>query len=177
LGNNWYFKFYYLGFGLGKMWKMNKNYKAFTLIEILLVIAILSVLLVVVFASLRPQTRLIETRDAARANAANQILTAIHECIVDNDGIATTCGLTDDGTEREIVSGTIVTGCDAVCSVAAAECEDMSTIVSQNYMASLPTDPSGAVVDHTSYSVSSSSGVVTITACGTEGGSPIIVAR
>ena len=62
----------------------NKN-KGFTLIEILLVVAILSVLLVVVFASLNPAQRLIDARNARRWNDVNQVLTAIHECIIDNN--------------------------------------------------------------------------------------------
>lgn len=151
--------------------------KGFTLIEILLVVAILSVLLVVVFASLNPAQRLEDTRNARRWNDVNQILTAIHECIVDNDGSLTTCGLTDDNTPREIVNGAITTGCDAVCSVAADECSNMATLVTQNYLSSLPKDPIAPADNHTSYSVTVNSGIVTISSCGAEGTEVISVAR
>jgi prepilin-type N-terminal cleavage/methylation domain-containing protein len=154
--------------------------KGFTLIEILLVIAILSVLLVVVFASLRPQTRLVDARDARRWNDVNQYLTALHECIVDSDdGDVTDCGVTDDGTEREIVDGSLATLCDQDCTtVGATACEDLSSLVSSNYLASIIDDPSGpATADHTGYAITSSSGVVTIRSCMAEGGSPISVAR
>lgn len=151
-----------------------KNLRGFTLIEILLVIAILSVLLVVVFASLRPQTRLQDTRDANRWSDVNQILTAIHSCIVDNDGSLSTCGITDDGTEREIVTGAITSpeGCDAVCTDVGDtdDCEDLSALVTQNYLASLPEDPNAPAGIHTSYSITSSSGVITVEACDAEGG-------
>ena len=73
-----------------------RSESGFTLIELLLVIAIISILLVVVFAALNPATRLAESRNANRWSNVNQLLTAIHECIVDNDGSFTACGLTND---------------------------------------------------------------------------------
>lgn len=160
---------------------LSKSKKGFTLIEILLVVAILAILLVVVFAALNPAQRLADTRDARRWNDVNNILTAIHTCVVD-DGTASAlanCGVTDGapGTVREIVNGAIGTGCDAVCGVAAAECEDMSALVTGGYLASLPQDPTAPVVNHTSYSVISSGGVVTVGGCGAEGSATIQVSR
>lgn len=151
--------------------------RGFTLIEILLVIAILSILLVVVFAALNPAQRLADTRDARRWNDVNNILTAIHECIVDNDGVLTTCGLTDDGTVDEIVANAGATsGCNAVCPVATGECVNLEALVSLAYLGSLPVDPIAPATDHTSYSAVVSSGIVTVAACGAEGGT-ISVAR
>jgi prepilin-type N-terminal cleavage/methylation domain-containing protein len=144
--------------------------RGFTLIEILLVIAILSILLVVVFAALNPAQRLEDTRNARRWNDVNNYLTAIHECIIDNDGDETQCGLTDDGTVDEIVDGAAVTtGCDAVCGGATGDCVNLDTLVTQAYLGSLPTDPIVPATDHTSYSVVVSSGIVTVAACGAEG--------
>lgn len=160
---------------------MNMLKKGFTLIELLLVIAILSILLVVVFAALNPAQRLSDTRDARRWNDVNQILTAIHECIVDNS--LTACGITNDGTTREIVNGAIATGCNAVCTTLATDdCEDLSgltTGVGTNntvYMGGLPTDPTTPATDHTSYTITTTSGIVTIASCGAEG-STISVSR
>jgi len=158
--------------------KLSKIKKGFTLIEILLVVAILAILLVVVFAALNPAKRLSDTRDARRWNDVNSILTAVHTCVVD-DGTATAlanCGVTDDGVTREIVDGAITTGCDAVCSVAANACEDMSALKG-TYLASLPQDPTAPAADHTSYTVTSSGGLVTVAACGAEGGTAISVSR
>lgn len=162
-----------------KLSKFKNIKRGFTLIEILLVIAILSILLVVVFAALNPATRLQDTRNSRRWNDVNQYLTAIHECIVDNDGALASCGLNDDGTEREIVAdATVTTGCSAVCGVAAdGNCADMSTLVTQNYLGSLPVDPTTPATDHTSYSVTTSGGIVTVNACGAEGGESISVSR
>ena len=154
--------------------------KGFTLIEILLVVAILSILLVVVFAALNPASRLQDTRNARRWNDVNQILTAVHECIVDNDGSLATCGGLDaltDGTTYEIVDTGVVTGCDAACGAATDDCVSMQTALQGTYMADLPQDPGGAATGHTSYGLTMSSGLVSISACSAEGGETIQVSR
>ena len=89
---------------------LSKKNKGFTLIEILLVVAILAILLVVVFASLNPAQRLEDTRDARRWNDVNQVLTSLHECIIDNDAVLASCGvdgLATDGTVYEIVDAAV----------------------------------------------------------------------
>lgn len=164
-----------------------KYLRGFTLIEILLVVAILSILLVVVFAALNPATRLADTRNARRWNDVNQILTAIHECLVDNNGTYATCGVTADGTIREIVNTGTATGCDDVCttgsgSVVAADtnCAPLQTqlVTNLSYLASLPTDPGGVANNHTEYTVQvSSAGIVTIDSCSAEQSEDIKVAR
>lgn len=157
--------------------KLSKIKRGFTLIEILLVVAILAILLVVVFAALNPATRLQDTRNARRWNDVNNILTAIHTCVVDDgtSGALANCGVTDGspGTLREIVNGAS-SGCGVVCGVADGECEDMAALVSGGYLASLPVDPTAPATDHTSYSVISNDGVVTVAACGAEGAGVVI---
>ena len=145
--------------------------KGFTLIEILLVVSILSIILVVVFAALNPAQRLAEAQDARRWNDVNQLLTAIHECILDNDGTLSSCDLTDDNTAREIVNTGISTSCNAApCDTevaATGNCADLETelVTTQNYMASLPLDPSGPATDHTGYVVNVNNGLVTVSSC------------
>ena len=155
--------------------------RGFTLIEILLVVAILSILLVVVFAALNPATRLADTRNARRWNDVNQYLTAVHECLVDNGGTYATCGLTNDGTVREIVNTGIATGCNTVCTgvAAAGNCADLETelVTNQAYLGSLPLDPGGVTTDHTEYTVRANNGIVTVASCSAEGGESISVAR
>jgi prepilin-type N-terminal cleavage/methylation domain-containing protein len=159
----------------------NKIQRGFTLIEILLVVAILSILLVVVFAALNPATRLADTRNANRWNAVNQYLTAIHECLVDNGGVYADCGLTNDGTTREITNAGINSACNSVCTgvTATGNCADLETelVTGQNYLSSLPTDPGGVATDHTEYTVTVQSGIVTIASCSAENGETVTVAR
>ena len=119
-------------------------------------------------AALRFEQRRMDRNNQKRWSDVNYYLTAIHECVSENDGDASACGLIDDGTTYEIVNGATRTGCDAVCSVAADECVDMSALVAQNYLDSLPAEPLTSADDHTSYSVSYINGVVTVEACAAE---------
>jgi prepilin-type N-terminal cleavage/methylation domain-containing protein len=161
--------------------KLSKITKGFTLIEILLVIAILSILLVVVFAALNPAQRLEDTRNSRRWNDVNQVLTAIHECIIDND--AATCGLTANDLTYQLGDSS-AGNCDGsatlgstLCTGAEAACLDLSTPLA-NYIASIPQDPSSGSDVTTGYSVTTAStGIVTVAACSAEGSEVIQVSR
>ena len=145
----------------------------FTLIEILLVVAILSILLVVVFASLNPAQRLMDTRNARRWSDTNNILTAIHECIIDND--LATCGV-DGLSATPDQLGTCVSGGASPCTGAADACLDITTELA-SYIASIPLDPSGGVDATTGYSLEMTNGIITVVACSAEDGETISVSR
>ena len=145
---------------------INKIKRGFTLIELLLVIAILSILLVVVFAALNPAQRLADTRDARRWNDVNQILTALHECIIDND--ITTCGLGTTVALSQI--GTCGSGGATLCTGAAAACLNLDGDTDLDpYIASFPLDPSDGTAATTAYAVQVASGIITVSACSAEG--------
>ena len=148
----------------------SETQKGFTLIELLLVIAIISILLVVVFAALNPATRLAESRDANRWNAVNNLLTAVHECVVDNDGSLTDCGLTNPLAISQI--GTCAAEGATNCAGAAAACLNLDANAQMdNYIASMPIDPtSEGTAAETGYSIAVTNGIVTIDACLAEGG-------
>lgn len=148
----------------------------FTLIEILLVVAILSILLVVVFASLNPVQRLAETRNSRRWNDVNQILTALHECIIDNNGSLTICGL---GTTVALSQIGSCTGTGAtLCTGAAANCLDLDADADLNpYIASFPVDPSAGSAASTAYAVQVASGIITVSSCQDELSEVIQVSR
>ena len=146
--------------------KNKKFAKGFTLIEILLVVAILSVLLVVVFAALNPAQRLADTRDARRWNDVNQILTALHECIIDND--LTTCGLSNPLALSQI--GSCSSGGATLCTGAAAACIDLDADTDlDSYLSSFPLDPSDGAAANTGYGIQITNGIVTVSACSAEG--------
>lgn len=155
--------------------KLFKFKKGFTLIEILLVVSILSVLLVVVFAALNPAQRLADARNSRRWNDVNQILSALHQCIIDTD--LATCGLTANGNTYQI--GSAVSGCNTACATAQAACLDLDGDVDlDDYIASFPLDPSGGVAATTEYSVTvAANGILTVAACSAENGDVISVAR
>ncbi len=151
-----------------------KTKRGFTLIEILLVVAILSILLVVVFAALNPAQRLIDTRNARRWNDINQILTAVHTCVVDNN--LATCGLGTTVALSQLGIGTCSGGGAVPCTGAAANCLDLSSQLA-NYMPTLPVDPTDPGANKTGYSIQVANGIVTVSACSAEDGETISVTR
>ncbi len=163
---------------------VNKLKKGFTLIEILLVVAILSILLVVVFAALNPAQRLIDTRNARRWNDVNQLLTAVHECVVD-ENLATCLGTYTAGNVYEVVfdptgvTAVPASGCQAVCTTATADtsCLQLDTTLA-DYIAKIPMDPTTPVAGHSSYSITvGTNGIITVASCGAEDGETISVSR
>lgn len=149
---------------------MKKVERGFTLIELLVVIAIIAILAAVVFASLNPIQRLADARNSRRWTDVNNILTAIHECIVDNDGSTSPCitALTA-GQKYEIVSSA-TSGCDGICTNVSADsnCADLDTLLAA-YLKTLPTDPGGVTSGHTEYEITiDSNNIITITACSAE---------
>lgn len=147
-----------------------KTFRGFTLIELLVVISIIAILAVVVFVALNPVQRFADARNSRRWTAVNNILTAVHECIIDNDGSASACiGSLSAGTKYEIVSSAS-SGCDDVCTNAGSDssCADLDTLLAA-YLKELPTDPGGVTTGHTEYEiVIDSNNIITITSCAAE---------
>ncbi len=144
----------------------------FTLIEILLVVAILSILLVVVFAALNPAQRLTDARNARRWNDVNQVLTAVHECIIDND--LSTCGLSTTVALSQL--GACASGGATPCTGAAAACLDLTTELA-NYISGMPVDPTDPGTDKTGYSIQVANGIVTVASCDTADAGNVSVSR
>lgn len=155
---------------------MKSTKKAFTLIEILLVIGMIAVLATVVFVALDPAKRFRDARDAKRSTDAQSILSAVQTFIIDNQG-SLPVGLTT--TEKQI--GTAATGCAIAtggCAVSgAADCINLTTPLAK-YLKTIPIDPSGGTISLTRYSLGmDANGIVTVKACGVEGGTNISVSR
>ena len=64
-----------------------ENKKGFTLIEVLLVIAILAILAAIVIIAVNPGKQLATARDGVRLADVNTILNAIHQYSLDNEGL------------------------------------------------------------------------------------------
>lgn len=134
----------------------------FTLIELLIVVAIIAILAVVVFVSLDPVTRFADARNSRRWSAVNNILTAVQEYIVDNDG-ALPAGLTTSQASTEL--GTCGT------------CDNLSTPLAP-HLKTMPLDPQGGTAANTGYSVAvDANNIVTITADDAENSETINVSR
>ena len=117
--------------------KKNIFQRGFTLIELLVVIAIIAILAVTVFVALDPVTRFADARDARRYQDVNNVLTAVHEYIVDNGGSLPT-GLATNPSATCLGSGT---GCINLTSTLA------------KYLKSIPMDPDGGTAADTGYTI------------------------
>lgn len=153
--------------------------KGFTLIELLIVIGVIAILAAVVFVALDPLTRFQEARDSTRWSDVTAILDAIKVDQVDNDGsyIAAVGDLTA-GSNYTI--GTCATGGDSGCTAVTtqAACADLTGLVTEGYLASVPQDPSSGSAALTDYYVTrASTGQVTVGACDPEAEASISVAR
>ena len=144
---------------------MKKN-RGFTLIEILLVIAILAILAGIVIVAVNPFKQLADARNAQRRADATTILNGVYQYTVDNSGT---------------LPATITTTPTAVCTTGGT-CTGLIDLAvlsnAEKYLTSLPKDPSSATANSTGYNISkSANGRVTVVAPSAENGVTISVTR
>ena len=161
---------------------MNKK-RGFTLIELLIVIAIIAIIAAVAFVALDPLTRFQDSRDASRWSDVAAVLSAIKVDQVDNGGsyiddISTTTA----GTPYMIGTSGCNTTCDDVAGIGAADCVDLSGLVTEGYLSEVPVSPDTADTSWstgtTGYTITrASTGILTIQACNSEGADEISLAR
>lgn len=147
----------------------NVRRSAFTLIELIIVISIISILAAAVFVAVDPARRLHESRNAVRANDVVTILEAVKKYQTDNDGdhYSVIAGMTADD---YYVIGTNGTGCSGVCGAQITElsCKDLSNI-GATYLAVVPIDPLTGTEEKTDYYIKrGSNNEITVGACDPE---------
>lgn len=135
--------------------------KGFTLIEVLLVIAILSILSGIVILAINPQKQLLDAHKAQRVADVNTILSAVYQYANDNKGnmpgsnipVAPTAAL-------EICTASVSLTCTT------ASLADLSTLISsQTYLTAIPVDPAGNVTNGAGYTIQkTTNGRITVTA-------------
>ena len=133
------------------------NRKGFTLIELLVVIGILAVLLAITLIAVNPAANIEAAEDTQRRNDVTQILNAVGQYMVDNNGNPPSAVT---GTATNIGSG--------------AGLIDICSSIVPTYIAGLPQDPdlNADIVDQTEcaaahvtgYQISVSNGRVTVNA-------------
>ncbi len=155
--------------------KQKISQKGFTLIELLVVIAIIAILAVVVFVALDPVKRFADARNSRRWTDVNNILTAVHQSIVDSGGTLPT-GLAAEMDVTQI--GTAASGCDTSCTAASASaCVNLNAPLAK-YLKEMPTDPdTGTAAETGYYIVVNENNIVTVSACAPENGETVEVSR
>lgn len=140
--------------------------KGFTLIEVLLVVAIIAILAGVVIIAINPSKQLADTRNAQRRSDVTTILNATYQYAVDNGGA---------------MPATITVTPTAVCATGGT-CTGLIdlTVLTTNekFIAILPKDPSSGTVNSTGYNISKdANGRLTVAAPSAENGITITVTR
>ena len=112
----------------------------FTLIEILVVVALIAILAAVTIIAINPAKNFADTRNTTRSSDVNTILNAITQYLTDG-GSLSTLGIVNLCTATP---HTIGTGTGNL---------DLSTPLAPKYVASLPMDPQGGTAANTKYTV------------------------
>lgn len=139
--------------------------KGFTLIEVLLVVAMLAILAGIVILAINPIKQLGDTRNAQRRLDVRTILDATYEYFIDTGSLP----------------GSITTTTTEICKTGAT-CTgliDLSVLTnSQTFVVSIPYDPNGSSTNGTGYTISkTANNRVTVNAPHAEDGATISITR
>lgn len=145
-----------------------KKKSGFTLLEVLLVVAIIAILAGIVILAINPSKQLQAARNAQRTADVNTILNAVYQYALDNKGV---------------IPSTITTTSTEVCKTGASSCTSMIDLTvlttAEKYVTSIPLDPSGGVLANgAGYSIlKTANNRVTVSAPQAEGGATISATR
>ena len=146
-----------------------KNKKAFTLLEILLVVAAIAILAGIVILAINPSKQLADTRNSQRRVDVNTILNAVYQYAIDNNGNL-----------PSTITATTTYGICRTNPTATTTCTDLSVLTAaEKYLVSMPIDPLGVVnTDDVNYWVIKTvNNRVTVWANAPEQGATISVTR
>ncbi len=138
----------------------------FTLLEILLVVAVIGILASIVIIAINPNKQLGDARNAQRRADVNAILNAVYQYTIDNTGT---------------LPASITTTSTAVCKTGGTctSLIDLSVLTaSEKYLTAMPFDPTTSTTNSTGYNIlKTANGRITVTAPGAEQGATISITR
>ena len=157
-----------------------RDQKGFTLVELLVVIGIIVILFAVILVAVDPARRLSQARDAVRRQDVRNILEAVQEYMVDNDGDFP-AGI-DAVTTSSQVLGTGAATCDGdnTCTdvTAVNDCVDLSGDLVEDYLSDIPADPKDGTAANTLYAINKTAGNrIEVSSCEPEVAATISVKR
>ncbi|MBU1151399.1 type II secretion system GspH family protein [Patescibacteria group bacterium] len=144
---------------------MKNRSAGFTMIELILVVAIVAILTAVAFVAVNPAKRLMDSRNANRQGAVKGLSEAIVNYSLENSSFP--LGVTGD---LKMV-GTAANGCAVACGEESTgdDCVNLEGAL-QKYLEPLPVDPKNGTQEMSGYAVVSlGANAFKIVACYTEG--------
>ncbi|MEK7580082.1 MAG: prepilin-type N-terminal cleavage/methylation domain-containing protein [Patescibacteria group bacterium] len=157
---------------------LKKNRAGFTMVELIIVIAIIAILAGIVFVAINPAKRFAEARNTKRWTDTSNLLDAILKYQVDNTGTHAVGVPAGDGNNYLI--GTDAGDCStATCGVTLqAACKNLTTGIAPDYIGEIPKDLKNGTDAKTLYYISqNTAGRITIGACVPELGATIKITR
>ncbi|MEO5627324.1 MAG: type II secretion system protein [Candidatus Saccharimonadales bacterium] len=149
--------------------RLKNKQQGFTLIEVLLVVAIIAILAGIVILAINPNKQLGDTRNSQRQADVNTILNAAYQYSIDNQGII-------PDTITSSAANICPTG--ATCPTADATI-DLHVLSDQGkYLVAIPKDPKSGSATNTGYQISqNANGRITVSAPTAEQGKTISATR
>jgi type IV pilus assembly protein PilA len=145
--------------------KLYKKFKAFSLIEILIVVALMIILATITIIAINPAKNFQDTRNAQRSSDVSAILNAVTQ-YTSEEGRSMAALATEIGATIPVCPDTICIGSDATCANLAGT-TDADALV-EEYIVAIPIDPAdGFDETNTGYEIcTTDSGRVEISAPG-----------
>ena len=138
-----------------------KSKKGFTLIEILLAVAIIAILAGIVILAVNPQKQLRDANIAQRKADVNTLLSAVYQYAVDNKGQMPGANIPTEPTAAlEICTSAVSATCTG------ASLADLSSLISsQVYLTAIPVDPAANSANGAGYTIQkTANGRISVTA-------------